>query len=192
MPQDPMQKFEEWMNEALTANINDPTALSVTTIGRDGYPQSRIVLLKDFNAEGFIFFTNYDSQKGQAILNNPSVSLLFFWHELERQVRITGSAERTKNEISDRYFQSRPLNSQAASIISDQSKKIRSREELENRFNELIKNPPEDHFTRPVNWGGFLVKPLKIEFWQGRENRLHDRILYEKFDENWQISRLAP
>ncbi len=192
MPPNPMQQFELWMNEALTANINDPTAMSVSTIGSDGFPQSRIVLLKDFTEKGFIFFTNYDSQKGQAILNNPSVSLLFFWHEMERQVRITGLAEKTTNEISDRYFQTRPLQSQAAAIISAQSKKIDSRKELENRFNELIKNPPEDHFIRPENWGGFLVKPIKIEFWQGRENRLHDRILYEKIDKNWIISRLAP
>lgn len=192
IPQNPMQKFEQWINEALNAKINDPTAMSITTIGSDGFPQSRIVLLKNFNEEGFIFFTNYNSQKGNAILNNPSVSLLFFWHELERQVRITGLAEKTTNEISDRYFQSRPLNSQAAAIVSSQSEKIGSRDELEKHFNELIKNLPEDHFDRPSNWGGFLIKPIKIEFWQGRENRLHDRILYEKINGNWQISRLAP
>lgn len=189
---DPLQQFELWMNEALEAKINDPTTMSVTTIGNDGFPQSRIVLLKNFDEAGFVFFTNYDSQKGQAILNNPNVSLLFFWHELERQIRITGMAEKTTTTISDRYFQSRPLQSQAAAIISNQSKKIRSREELENRYDEMIKNLPKDHFERPENWGGILVKPIKIEFWQGRENRLHDRILYEKIDNNWHISRLAP
>ncbi len=192
MPKDPLKKFDQWMNEALAAKVNYPTAMSVSTIGNNGFPQSRIVLLKDFHEKGFVFFTNYNSMKGNAINTNPAVSLLFFWPALERQVRITGFAEKTSDEISDHYFQSRPLLSQAAAILSDQSKKVSSREKLEEQFNKLTKNLPDKYFDRPENWGGFLVNPVKIEFWQGRENRLHDRILYEKVDGKWQISRLAP
>ena len=192
IPDNPLHLFKQWMDNAVSAKVNEPTAMSVSTIGNDGFPQSRIVLLKYFGEDGFIFFTNYESEKGKAVLKNSAVCLLIFWPELERQVRITGLAEKTSNKISDSYFQSRPVNSQAAAIISDQSQKISSREELEIKFDKLIKNVPAENFIRPENWGGFAVKPIKIEFWQGRENRLHDRILYEKNKRNWQISRLAP
>lgn len=192
IPDNPLHLFKQWMDNAVSAKVNEPTAMSVSTIGNDGFPQSRIVLLKYFGEDGFIFFTNYESEKGKAVLKNSAVCLLIFWPELERQVRITGLAEKTSNKISDSYFQSRPVNSQAAAIISDQSQKISSREELEIKFEKLIKNVPPENFIRPENWGGFAVKPIKIEFWQGRENRLHDRILYEKTKRNWQISRLAP
>ena len=192
IPENPLQLFIQWMNEAVSTGLTDPTAMSVSTIGIDGYPQSRIVLLKDYGENGFVFFTNYNSEKGNAIETNSAVSLLIFWPELERQVRITGNALKTNSEVSDLYFQSRPLQSQAAAIVSDQSKKISSRKELEKRYNNLIENLPDKHFTRPENWGGFVVKPLKIEFWQGRENRLHDRILYEKGNYSWEFSRLSP
>lgn len=192
MPENPLLKFDQWLNEAIDAKVTEPNSMSVSTIGEDGFPQSRIVLLKDYSDTGFTFFTNYESDKGHAIKNNPVACLLIFWPDIERQIRITGYVEKTTDEISDHYFQSRPILSQAAAITSNQSKKISSRNALENRFNELIKKIPENHFSRPKNWGGFLVKPLKIEFWQGRENRLHDRILYEKTDENWQFSRLEP
>lgn len=191
MPLNPLLKFDEWLNEAIEAKIPEPTAMSVSTIGENGFPQSRIVLIKDYSDDGFVFFTNYESEKGSAIMTNPVACLLFFWPEIERQIRITGYVEKTSHKISDYYFQSRPLLSRAAAIISNQSKKIESRKVLENNFNELIKQHPEQ-LRRPENWGGFLVKPIKIEFWQGRENRLHDRILYEKMNETWQISRLAP
>lgn len=191
MPDNPIEKFDHWLNEAIEAKIPEPTAMSVSTIGENGFPQSRIVLIKDYNDDGFVFFTNYESEKGSAIMTNPVACLLFFWPEIERQIRITGYVEKTSGKVSDYYFQSRPLLSQAAAIASNQSKKIESRKVLEYDFNELIKQLPK-HFKRPENWGGFLVKPIKIEFWQGRENRLHDRILYEKMNETWQISRLAP
>ena len=192
IPDNPLHLFSKWMDNAITAKVIEPTAMVVSTIGVNGFPQSRIVLLKDFSDSGFIFFTNYDSDKGKAIMLNSSVSLLIFWPELERQLRISGHAEKTSAELSDQYFHSRPLLSQAAAIASNQSQKIISRDILEDRFNELTKALPEKNFDRPEHWGGFLVKPVKIEFWQGRENRLHDRILYEKNGENWQISRLAP
>ena len=184
----PFRQFEKWMKEALNAKINEPTAMSVSAIAEDGFPHSRIVLLKDFGEEGFIFFTNYNSLKGKSIAKNSAVSLLFFWPELERQIRIAGFAEKTNSEVSDRYFYSRPLNSQVAASISEQSSIIHSRKKLDQLF-EARKHEP---VLRPENWGGYLVKPVRFEFWQGRESRLHDRILFEKNGKMWSISRLAP
>lgn len=188
----PFNQFETWLNEAINACVNEPTAMSVSTVGTDGFPQTRIVLLKGFNKNGFTFFTNYNSEKGKAIKKNNAVGLHFFWPELERQIRISGYAEKTSDEISDNYFHSRPLLSQIAATVSNQSEKIPSRSFLEKKFetfqNELNNNKPK----RPDSWGGYIIKPVKIEFWQGRESRLHDRILYEKFGEIWIISRLAP
>jgi pyridoxamine 5'-phosphate oxidase len=166
--------------------------MSLSTFGTDGFPQTRIVLLKAFDEVGFTFFTNYQSEKGRAIENNNGVGLHFFWPELERQIRISGFAEKTSNEISNEYFSSRPELSQLAATVSKQSEKIPSRFFLENQFNGLKKSLKNKELKRPDFWGGFVVKPTKIEFWQGRENRLHDRILYEKINENWEISRLAP
>lgn len=188
----PFKQFKQWLNEALHSAIKEPTAMALNTIGPDGFPQSRIVLLKSFDEDGFVFFTNYKSAKGKSIEKKPEVGLHFFWPELERQVRISGIAEKTSAEISDNYFHSRPLTSQISAIISDQSAEIPSREFLEKRFAKLnseLKNEPP---KRPDWWGGYRVKPVKIEFWQGRENRLHDRILYEKQNESWVIKRLAP
>jgi pyridoxamine-phosphate oxidase len=147
------------------------------------------VLLKDFGETGFTFYTNYNSLKGRSIQHNPAVSLLFFWPELERQIRISGLAGKTDEKTSDRYFQSRPANSRIAASVSNQSEKISSREYLENHF----ENAKTVEFThRPDHWGGYLVQPVRFEFWQGRESRLHDRILYEKTVDAWTISRLAP
>ena len=188
----PFKHFEHWLNDALNAKVNDPTAMSVATLGVDGFPDSRIVLLKDFGLNGFTFFTNYNSNKGISIAKNPAVGLHFFWPELERQIRISGFAEKTSNEISDNYFNSRPVLSQIAAIVSNQSSKIKSREILQNSFVSEKEKLGDDKIKRPENWGGFLVKPVKFEFWQGRESRLHDRILFEKSEENWIISRLAP
>lgn len=189
---EPAKQFENWLNDALNAGVNEPTAMSVSTIGTDGFPQTRIVLLKGFDSEGFRFFTNYNSEKGIAIERNNKVSLHFFWPELERQIRISGKAEKTSREVSDNYFYSRPLLSRIAAVVSEQSRKIASREILENQFNQLKDTLNDMAPERPDSWGGFLVTPIKIEFWQGRENRLHDRILYEKTGEQWNISRLAP
>lgn len=188
----PFKQFEIWLNDALNAKVNEPTAMSVATFGEDGFPDTRIVLLKDFNENGFTFFTNYNSNKGKSISKNPAAGLHFFWPELERQIRISGYAVKTSNEISDRYFYSRPVLSQIAAIASSQSNKIPSREFLNAEFENLKEKSGTNTIKRPENWGGFLVTPVKFEFWQGRESRLHDRILYEKDNENWIISRLAP
>jgi pyridoxamine 5'-phosphate oxidase len=188
----PLKQFEHWLNDAIVAKVNQPTAMSVATVGIDGFPDSRIVLLKDFNENGFTFFTNYSSTKGKAIAKNQAVGLHFFWPELERQIRISGFAEKTTAEISNRYFSSRPVLSQIAAVVSDQSSKIPSREFLQNQFENLKNEIANENLKRPEHWGGFLVKPVKFEFWQGRESRLHDRILYEKENGNWVISRLAP
>lgn len=190
--QNPFSQFEIWMNEALKARVNEPTAMSVATLGIDGFPDSRIVLLKDFDENGFTFFTNYTSNKGKSIAKNPVVGLHFFWPELERQIRISGFAEKTSDSISDKYFYSRPVLSQIAAIVSTQSSKIDSREYLDSQFKTFKETYNSENIKRPENWGGYLVKPVKFEFWQGRESRLHDRILYEKDNGNWLISRLAP
>lgn len=188
----PFVQFEHWMNEALKARVNEPTAMSVATFGIDGFPDSRIVLLKDFDENGFTFFTNYTSNKGNSIAKNPAVGLHFFWPELERQIRISGFAEKTSDAISEKYFYSRPVLSQVAAIVSTQSNKIPSREFLVSQFESFKEKNNAENIKRPDNWGGFLVKPVKFEFWQGRESRLHDRILFEKEENNWLISRLAP
>ncbi len=188
----PFQQFEIWLNDALNSKVNEPTAMSVATCGTDGFPESRIVLLKDFDENGFTFFTNYISNKGASIAKNPAVSLHFFWPELERQIRISGYAEKTSDEISDRYFYSRPVSSQIAAISSTQSSKIPSREFLNTQFETNKEKARTENIIRPENWGGYVVTPVKFEFWQGRESRLHDRILYEKNNNNWLISRLAP
>lgn len=188
----PFVQFEHWMNEALKARVNEPTAMSVATFGIDGFPDSRIVLLKDFDENGFTFFTNYTSNKGNSIAKNPAVGLHFFWPELERQIRISGFAEKTSDAISEKYFYSRPVLSQIAAIVSTQSNKIPSREFLVSQFESFKEKNNAENIKRPDNWGGFLVKPVKFEFWQGRESRLHDRILFEKEENNWLISRLAP
>ncbi len=188
----PFKQFEIWLKEAIHMNLHDATAMSVGTIGVDGFPQSRLVLLKDFNEQGFTFFTNYNSNKGKELENNPKVSLLFFWPEMERQIRISGYTEKTAVDVSEKYFYSRPLLSQMAASISEQSKEIPSREFLENKFHELQEQLNDKPPQYPSNWGGYVVTPIRFEFWQGREKRLHDRIVYEKISESWKIKRLAP
>jgi pyridoxamine 5'-phosphate oxidase len=188
----PFKQFDVWMNEAINTKVNEPTAMALATIGTDGFPDSRIVLLKDYNDEGFTFFTNYDSNKGKSIAKKPVVGLHFFWPELERQIRISGHAQKTSDDISDEYFNSRPLLSQIAAMVSPQSSKIGSRQVLQEYFDSEKEKADQKILKRPENWGGYFVKPVKFEFWQGRENRLHDRILFEKQDTGWLISRLAP
>jgi pyridoxamine 5'-phosphate oxidase len=188
----PINQFENWLNEAVDSKIPEPTAISVSTVGKNGFPQSRIVLLKYLDDNGFVFFTNFESQKGKALGANPSTGLLFFWPELERQVRVEGIAEKTSREFAEKYFRSRPVNSQIGAWASEQSKTIPSRSYLENRFTELSLKYKNQTPPLPDFWGGYRVNPVRIEFWQGRENRLHDRILYEKENENWVIKRLAP
>lgn len=188
----PFKQFAIWLTDALNSKVSDATAMSAISIGTDGFPQSRIVLLKGYSESGFTFFTDYTSEKGKAIDKNPRVGIHFFWAELERQIRIYGYAEKTSISVSDSYFHSRPITSQIAAIISKQSEEIPNRQFLENRFFDLQDKLHGEIPERPESWGGYIVKPIKIEFWQGRESRLHDRILYVKQGTEWITKRIAP
>lgn len=194
IPEDPINLFHRWFYEVKDFNGDEEVnAMTVSTIGLDGFPKSRVVLLKKYSEEGFIFYTNYDSEKGKAILKNPNICLSFFWHSLERQVIIKGIAQKTSSLVSDNYFASRPDGSKLGAIVSDQSQVIPNRNFLENKLQDLEKEYKDGVITRPENWGGFLVSPIEIEFWQGRPNRLHDRIRYKLHEDyNWKIERLAP
>jgi len=194
IPEDPINLFHKWFYEAEDLNAADEVnAMTVATIGLDGFPKSRVVLLKKFNEEGFIFYTNYNSEKGKAIIENPNVCLSFFWPTVERQIIIKGRAEQTTATISDNYFASRPDGSKLGAIVSPQSEVILNREFLENSLIELEKEWEGKEIERPNHWGGFLVRPVEVEFWQGRPNRLHDRIRYQlQNDFDWKIDRLAP
>jgi pyridoxamine 5'-phosphate oxidase len=194
IPEDPINLFNRWFHEVEDfGGVDEVNAMTVSTIGLDGFPKSRVVLLKKFNEEGFIFYTNYDSEKGKAILNNPNVCLSFFWHSMERQVIIKGIAEKTPENISDNYFASRPDGSKLGAMVSAQSEVIPNRDYLEENLKKLEQEFEGKEILRPAFWGGFLVRPLEVEFWQGRPNRLHDRIRY-KLSENydWKIDRLSP
>lgn len=188
----PMDMFEQWFNEAIASNVLEPNAMNLATTTSDGKPSSRIVLLKQIQPEGFVFFTNYDSRKGQHIASNKYCALNFVWHELERQVRIEGMAEKISNDDSDKYFEVRPQKSKLGAWASPQSKTIPDREYLDRLISSYESHFPTDKITRPTNWGGYIVKPFLIEFWQGRSNRLHDRIQYTLTDNRWIIERLAP
>lgn len=194
IPKAPMALFTTWFREAELANeIDEVNAMTVSTIGLDGFPKARVVLLKQFTDEGLVFYTNYDSEKGKAILANPKICISFFWQALERQIIIKGSAEKIDEKTSDIYFKSRPLGSKMGAIVSNQSEIIASRAVLEENLKQLEKDFEGKEITRPKNWGGFIVKPSEIEFWQGRPNRLHDRIRYQlQNDFSWKIDRLSP
>ena len=193
IPEDPINLFNRWFHETEDfGGVEEVNAMTIATIGIDGFPKSRIVLLKKFNEEGFIFFTNYNSEKGKAIEKNPNVCLSFFWTSLERQVIIKGIAEKTSEIISDNYFDSRPDGSKLGAIASDQSKVIASRKELEDKLIALEQFYEGKEIPRPQHWGGYLVKPLEVEFWQGRSNRLHDRIRYQLLDDfSWKAERIS-
>ena len=186
-------QFETWWNEALNSKIDEPNAMTLATASIDGLPSARIVLLKEFSETGFIFFTNYESYKAQQLAENPKACLVFFWKELERQVRITGLIQKINGQQSDAYFNSRPESSRIGAWASPQSRVIESRNWLDEKFNELVKQMEGTEIKRPPHWGGYIVKPVVIEFWQGRPSRLHDRIQYT-LDESgsWKIERLAP
>ncbi|MFZ4401221.1 MAG: pyridoxamine 5'-phosphate oxidase [Bacteroidales bacterium] len=189
----PYKQFGKWMEEAITAQVEDPTAMCLATISTKGFPTARIVLLKGFDEKGFSFFTNYESRKGNHIKNNPNVAIVFFWKELERQVRIEGEVVKVSKKESDEYFAIRPFESQVSACISEQSATIPDRNYLEMLHQLFIKKQGEKPIQRPENWGGYRVIPRRIEFWQGRENRLHDRIKYcSKDAKNWKIKRIAP
>lgn len=194
VPENPMELFQKWFFEVDKFFAEDETnAMTVSTIGKDGYPKNRVVLLKKYTYEGFIFYTNYKSEKGRAIEANPNVCLSFFWQGAERQIIIKGKAEKIADNLSDGYFESRPRGSQLGAIVSKQSETIESREYLENKLLALEQEFDGKEIPRPNYWGGYIVKPVEIEFWQGRPNRLHDRIRYKlQSDYNWKINRLSP
>lgn len=194
IPEDPIALFKKWFHEVEDFGGEDEVnAMTVSTIGLDGFPKARVVLLKQYTYEGFIFYTNYHSEKGRAIAAHPQVCLSFFWHSLERQVIIKGVAEKAPANISDGYFESRPDGSKLGAIVSNQSEVIASRSVLEDKLKQLEKDFVGKEIPRPQHWGGFLVKPIEVEFWQGRPNRLHDRIRYQiQPDYSWKVQRLAP
>jgi len=190
---DPIKQFNLWLQDTLEAKIVEPNAMTLATASADGIPSARTVLLKGFSEKGFIFFTNYNSFKGQQLAENPKACLVFFWKELERQVRITGIVKPTSEQENDAYFFSRPHESQVGAIASPQSQVIESRRWLDDRYNKLNEETEGKELKRPPHWGGYLVTPIIVEFWQGRPGRLHDRIQYTLQDDgNWKIERLAP
>ena len=190
---DPFAQFQQWWDQAIESDIDEVNAMTLATASSDGIPSARIVLLKKFSIEGFTFFTNYDSFKGQQLIENPRACLVFFWKELERQIRITGLVEKVQAEESDSYFNSRPESSRIGAWTSPQSKIIKSRAWLEEKEEEMKTQFKGKSIKRPEHWGGYRVNPVSIEFWQGRPSRLHDRIQYS-LQENgtWTIERLAP
>ncbi|MFY7841098.1 MAG: pyridoxamine 5'-phosphate oxidase [Lacibacter sp.] len=190
---DPFLQFGDWWQQAIESEIDEVNAMTLATSSNEGVPSARIVLLKGYDEKGFVFYTNYESIKGQELAENPRACLLFFWKELERQVRIIGLVEKVSAQESDEYFLSRPTGSQVGAWASPQSSVIENRSWLENRVKEMDAKFKKEQLTRPAHWGGYRVKPVIIEFWQGRSSRLHDRIQYT-LQENggWKIERLAP
>jgi len=190
---DAIKQFGRWWDEAVNSKIDEVNAMILATASIDALPSARIVLLKGFNEKGFIFFTNYESYKAQQLAENPKACLVFFWKELERQVRITGLIQKINGQQSDEYFQSRPEASRIGAWASPQSRVIESRDWLDEKFNELVNKMEGADISRPPHWGGYIVQPVVIEFWQGRPSRLHDRIQYTLEESGgWKIERLAP
>jgi pyridoxamine 5'-phosphate oxidase len=189
----PFVQFRRWFDQTLAAKLTEPNAMTVATTTADGTPSARIVLLKDFDERGFVFFTNYNSRKGQESFANAQAALVFWWAELERQVRICGTIEKTSASESDKYFDIRPWESRLGAWASNQSEVIENRAFLERRFEEFQQRYENQDIPRPEHWGGLRVIPTEIEFWQGRSSRLHDRLLYSRLEDGrWKIERLAP
>ncbi len=192
-PNNPMELFQQWFYEVDAAFPEEETnAMTLATIGLDNFPKNRVVLLKKFTFEGFIFYTNYNSEKGKAIQKNPNVCLSFYWPKAERQIIIKGTATKLVPNLSDGYFASRPKGSQLGALISNQSQPLKSRQELEEKLQKATLHFAQKEIPRPTYWGGYLVAPITIEFWQGRANRLHDRVLYTLNGIDWHKTLLAP
>ncbi len=189
---DPIQQFRKWWDAATKADIEEPNAMTLATASTDGWPAARIVLLKDFDDRGFVFYSNYDSAKGRQLDENPKACLVFLWKELERQVRITGTVSKVDAAQSDEYFASRPIKSRLGAAASPQSRVIQARDWLEEEYKKKEAQYADGQVPRPENWGGYRVTPHTIEFWQGRRSRLHDRLQYRKHGERWTMERLAP
>lgn len=189
--ENPIQQFEKWFSDAADAKIFEHNTMTLATCV-DNVPNARIVLLKSFDNKGFVFFTNYNSAKGQELEKNPKAALVFLWKDLERQVRIRGDVKRTEKHISAAYFHSRPIDSQSGAIASDQSSVIATREELDQKYKAIQELHENKAAEMPTHWGGYILDATEIEFWQGREGRMHDRLLYTKNGDNWEISRLQP
>jgi pyridoxamine 5'-phosphate oxidase len=189
---DPIRQFEAWFADAVSAKVPEPNAMTLATASRDGVPAARIVLLKGVDANGFVFYTDYRSRKGAELTENPLAALTFLWKEIERQVRITGSVARVSTAESEAYFRTRPPGSRLGAWASRQSSVITSREELESQVREVAARFPDGDVPLPPHWGGFRVVPDEIEFWQGRQDRLHDRLLYRRGEPGWTIVRLSP
>jgi pyridoxamine 5'-phosphate oxidase len=190
---DPIRLFKKWFDAAVDAELHEPNAMTLATATRDGKPSARMVLLKGFDKRGFVFYTNYNSRKGQELEQNPNAALVLFWQPLARQIRITGPVTKVTAEESDQYFQSRPLGSRFSASISKQSSVIQSRAELLKKLKKIEEKYPKGDPPRPIHWGGYRVQPNEIEFWQGGEFRLHDRLLYRRCrDGSWSVDRLSP
>lgn len=188
---DPMKLFSKWLQEAVEKPVGEPNAMAISSNGPDGFPQSRIVYLKELLEEGLVFYTNYNSDKGRTLQADPKAHALFFWSEMERQIGVSGFVEKVPEAMSDDYFRSRPRGSQIGAWASHQSEKLESRAELETRIETLLERYPQE-VPRPPHWGGFVLKPVRVEFWQGRPSRLHDRIIFEKTSDSWTVYRKNP
>jgi pyridoxamine 5'-phosphate oxidase len=189
---DPIDQFKHWWSEAVDSKIEELNAMTLATASSSGMPSARIVLLKGISSGGFTFFTNYNSHKGRELAENPKAALVFFWKELERQVRIEGTVQKVSEAESEAYFSTRPTASKIGAWASPQSTTIEGRSTIEGNVLKYVAKFGEENIPKPPHWGGYIVKPVKVEFWQGRRSRLHDRILYTRENENWKIERLAP
>jgi len=192
LPENPYKLFKEWISAAIKGDLYEPTAMILSTLTKNNSPSSRVVLLKDFNENGFVFFSNYESRKNETLSSNNNVALLFFWSELQRQIRIEGKVKKLSYKQNEDYFNSRPIESRVGAIISKQSNTASSRDEIDEAYNAALLNLNNTKIICPKNWGGYIVKAKYFEFWQGRPNRLHDRIIYKKTSKAWTISRLWP
>ena len=192
MPQSPIEVFNEWMDFAIKSGLTEPNAMTLATATKDGKPSARVVLLKEVNDEGFVFFTNYLSRKGRELVVNPEAAIVFDWHDIERQVRVEGRAEKLSAEESELYFNERPEDAKIGAWASPQSKIVKDREDLEKLQEEMVVQFEGMPVHRPSHWGGYIIRPTVIEFWQGRPSRMHDRLVYYKTEEGWTLHRLAP